>query len=251
MNDVLLKYLAQYWNAAIEILLLAVLFYRLYLLFRGTRMAKMIKNFLFFFILFTLVSQILNLSVISWLLRSLTAFLLLGFVVVFQPEVRRMLSSGWLSASTTARKQTIDVITETAFELSSRQIGALIAIERGRGIHKNIRGFDERGVELDSKISKELLLTIFSLKSPMHDGGVIVRGDRLLAAACTFPVSQREDFDHPFGQRHRAGLGLSEEFDAIALVVSEETGHISICENGRIERGFRPGQLETRLSELL
>jgi diadenylate cyclase len=123
----------------------------------------------------------------------------------------------------------------------------LIAIERDTAI----RNFAESGVNLDCEVSQEVLLTIFFPKTPLHDGGVIIRDDRLIAAACIFPVSQREDLDRALGLRHRAGLGITEESDAIAIVVSEETGNLSICHRGRIERGFKPDQFEKRLSELL
>jgi diadenylate cyclase len=252
--DPITTFFRNYWNAGIEILLISIACYRTYLFFRGTRGAKIATKLVTFFIVMTLISQLLNLMVISWLLRSLTAFIAIALVVIFQPELRRILgglSRGRLFVSTAEKQKTIDVIIEAAFELSSRQIGALVAIERHTGSRRGIRSFAEGGVELDSKVSKELLLTIFSSKTPMHDGGVIISGDRLLAAGCTFPVSQRDDLDYTFGQRHRAGLGLSEELDVVAIVVSEQTGDISICGHGRIERGFRLGQLETRLSELL
>jgi diadenylate cyclase len=123
----------------------------------------------------------------------------------------------------------------------------LLAIERDTAI----RTFAESGVNIDCDMSQELLITIFFPKTPLHDGGVIIRNDRIIAAACVFPVSQREDLDRTLGLRHRAALGVTEESDAIAVVVSEETGNISICHRGKIERGFKPGQFEKRLSELL
>jgi diadenylate cyclase len=249
--DSITTFIRNNWNAGIEILLLTVAIYYAYLYFRGTRGARILTGLAIVFIVLTLVSQLLNLTVISWLLRSLSAFIAIALVVIFQPELRRVmteLGSGRLFfASATQKKETIDVITETVFELSNRQVGALIAIERDTGI----RSFAESGVNLDSEISQELLLTIFYPKTPLHDGGVIIREERIQAAACVFPVSQREDLDRTFGLRHRAGLGISEESDAVAIVVSEETGHISICYRGRIERGFKVGQFEKRLSELL
>jgi len=251
MIDAILEFLQNYWNAAIEILLLAVAFYRLYLFFRGTRGARVLTRLAAFLILVTLVSQILNLTVISWLARSASAFLAISLVVIFQPECRRLMEGlhrgRQLVAPATKEKESITVIADIVFELSSRQTGALIAIARADQTTIQSLG----GVDLDSKISKELLLTIFSPTTPLHDGGVIIRGDRLLTAACTFPVSQREDPDYTFGQRHRAGLGFSEQSPVVVIVVSEETGHISICDRGNIERGFRLGQFETRLSELL
>ena len=250
MIDAILEFLQSYWNAAIEIAFLAMAIYYGYLYFRGTRGAKVLTGLAILFISLTLVSQILNLTVISWLLRSLTAFLAIALVVIFQPELRRALAelgSSQFFSSATQKKETIDVITDAVFELASKQTGALLAIERDTAI----RSFAESGVSIDCEISQELLLTIFFPKTPLHDGGVIIRNDRIIAAACIFPVSQREDLDRTLGLRHRAGLGITEESDAIAIVVSEETGNISICHRGKIERGFKPGQFEKRLSELL
>jgi diadenylate cyclase len=250
MIDAILEFLQNYWNAAIEIALLAMAIYYGYLYFRGTRGAKVLTGLAILFISLTLVSQILNLTVISWLLRSLTAFLAIALVVIFQPELRRALAelgSSQFFSSATQKKETIDVITDAVFELASKQTGALLAIERDTAI----RSFAESGVSIDCEISQELLLTIFFPKTPLHDGGVIIRNDRIIAAACIFPVSQREDLDRTLGLRHRAGLGITEESDAIAIVVSEETGNISICHRGKIERGFKPEQFEKRLSELL
>jgi diadenylate cyclase len=250
MIDAILEFLQNYWNAGIEIALLAMAIYYGYLYFRGTRGAKVLTGLAILFISLTLVSQILNLTVVSWLLRSLTAFLAIALVVIFQPELRRALAelgSSQFFSSATQKRETIDVITDAVFELANKQTGALLAIERDTAI----RSFAESGVSIDCEISQELLLTIFFPKTPLHDGGVIIRNDRIIAAACIFPVSQREDLDRTLGLRHRAGLGITEESDAIAIVVSEETGNISICHRGKIERGFKPGQFEKRLSELL
>jgi len=250
MINLIIELIGEYWNAAIEILLLAVAIYYGYLYFRGTRGAKVLTGLAILFITLTLVSQILNLTVISWLLRSLTAFVAIALVVIFQPELRRALAelgSSQLFSSATQKKETIDIITDAVFELSNRQIGALLAIERDTAI----RSFAESGINIDCEMSEELLITIFFPKTPLHDGGVIIRNDRIIAAACIFPVSQREDLDRTLGLRHRAALGVTEESDAIAIVVSEETGSVSICHRGKIEREFKPGQFEKRLSELL
>ena len=250
MLNSIIEFFLNYWNAAIEIVLLAIAIYYGYLYFRGTRGAKVLTGLAILFITLTLVSQILNLTVISWLLRSLTAFLAIALVIIFQPELRRALAelgSSQFFSSSTQKKETIDILTEAVFELSNKQIGALLAIERDTAI----RSFAESGVNIDCEMSQELLLTIFFPKTPLHDGGVIIRNDRIIAAACIFPVSQREDLNRTLGLRHRAGLGITEESDAIAVVVSEETGNISICHRGKIERGFKPGQFEKRLSELL
>jgi len=243
-------FLLRSWRSGFEILLLSVGIYYGYLYFRGTRGAKVFTGLAILFIFLTLVSQILNLTVISWLLRSLTAFIAVALVVIFQPELRRALAelgSNHFFSSARQNRETIDIVADAVFELANKQLGALIAIERDTGI----RSFAESGVNLDCEISQELLLTLFFPKTPLHDGGIIIRDDRIIAAACIFPVSQREDLDRTFGLRHRAGLGITEESDAIAIVVSEETGNISVCHRGKIERGFKPGNLEKRLAELL
>jgi diadenylate cyclase len=245
-----IQFVAENWTAGIEILLLAVSIYYGYLYFRGTRGAKVFTGLAILFIFLTLVSQILNLTVISWLLRSLTAFIAVALVIIFQPELRRALAelgTNRFFSSARQKRETIDILADAVFELASKQFGALIAIERDTGI----RSFAESGVNLDSEISQELLLAIFFPKAPLHDGGIIIRDDRIIAAACIFPVSQREDLDRTLGLRHRAGLGITEESDAIAVVVSEETGGVSICYRGKIERGFKPGNFEKRLAELL
>jgi diadenylate cyclase len=245
-----IQFVSENWTAGIEILLLAVSIYYGYLYFRGTRGAKVFTGLAILFIFLTLVSQILNLTVISWLLRSLTAFVAVALVIIFQPELRRALAelgTNRFFSSARQKRETIDILADAVFELASKQHGALIAIERDTGI----RSFAESGVNLDCEISQELLLTIFFPKTPLHDGGIIIRDDRIIAAACIFPVSQREDLDRTLGLRHRAGLGITEESDAIAIVVSEETGAISICYRGKIERGFKPGHFEKRLGELL
>jgi len=246
----ILEFAHDNWRSGIEISILWVVIYYAYLYFRGTRGAKVLTGLALIVLTFTLVSQLLHLAVITSLIRSLTAFLALALVVIFQPELRRALAalgSHHIFSTASQSRETLEIITEAVFELSNRQFGALIAIERDT----NIRVFAESGVNIDCDLSSELVLTIFQPKTPLHDGGLIIRNDRILAAACIFPVSQREDLDRNLGLRHRAGLGISDESDAIAIVVSEETGIVSICHRGRIERNFDPESLKRRLSRLL
>ncbi len=246
----MIEFAKAYWNSAIEILLLTVLLYYGYLYFRGTRGAKVLTGLLFVFITLTLVSQILNLVVIGWLLRSFSVFLAVALVVIFQPELRRALAelgSHHIFSTPSQKRETVDEIADTVIELSNKQFGALIAIER----NSPIRTISESGVAIDSTFSNELVLTIFHPKTKLHDGGMVVRDDRILSAACIFPVSQRDTLDRNLGLRHRAGLGLAEESDAVAIVVSEETGSISICHDGEIERMFEPERFKERLQEIL
>ena len=238
------------WRSWIEIGILSVVIYYAYIYFRGTRGAKVLTGLALLFVALILVSQLLDLKVIGWLMRSLTAFLALALVVIFQPELRRALAaigSQPIFSWTRQNKQTMEILCEAVFELSNRQFGALIAVERDI----SARSFAESGVAIDSELSSELILTIFQPKTPLHDGGVILRNDRILAAACIFPVSQRENLDRNMGLRHRAALGIAEETDALAIVVSEETGIVSICHRGKIERNFDPDSFKRRISELL
>jgi diadenylate cyclase len=246
----LLDFASRNWRSAIEIAILAVVIYYSYLYFRGTRGAKVLTGLALIFLTLTLVSQLLQLQVINYLIRSLTAFLAVALVVIFQPEVRRALAalgSHHVFSSASQSKETIEIIAETAFELSNRQFGALIAIERDT----DIQVFAESGVTINCDLSPELMISIFQPKTPLHDGGLIVRDDRIIAGACVFPVSQREDLDRNLGLRHRAGLGITEESDAIAIVVSEETGIVSICHRGIVERKFDPETFKKRLGQLL
>jgi diadenylate cyclase len=237
------------WRSAIEIGILWIVIYHGYLYFRGTRGAKVLSGLALALLTLLLIARLLQLEVILWLIQSFAAFLVIALVVIFQPELRRALAalgSHHFFSAVPQNRETIEVISDMVFDLSNRQFGALIAIER----EINISSFAESGVTIDCELSPELVVTIFQPKTPLHDGGLILRNDRILAAACIFPVSQREDLDRNLGLRHRAALGLSEESDAVTLVVSEETGIVSICHRGKIERNFDPESLKLRLSEL-
>jgi diadenylate cyclase len=238
------------WRGLFEIILLSVAIYYGYLYFRGTRGAKVLTGLAIVFLTLTLVSQLLNLTVIGWIIRSFSVFLAVALVVIFQPELRRGLAELGghpIFSLTSEKRETVHDIAEAVTQLAHKQFGALIAIERDTAI----RVYEETGVELDSVFSIELMLTLFHPKSALHDGGVIMRNGRIVAAACIFPVSQRETLDRSLGLRHRAGLGITEESDAIAIVVSEETGGISICHRRRIERNFTPESFRKRIGELL
>lgn len=250
MTDQILDFAMDNWRSAVEIAILTVVIYYAYIYFRGTRGAKVLTGLALFFLTLLLVSQLLDLKVIGWLMRGLTAFLAFTLVVIFQPELRRALAalgSHRFFSWTSQNKEAVEKISEMVFELSNRQFGALIALERDI----NTRVFAESGVSVDGEFSSELILSIFQPKTPLHDGGLIIRNERILAAACIFPVSQRENLERNLGLRHRAALGITEETDAVAIVVSEETGIVSICHRGKIERNFEPVSFKRRLGELL
>jgi diadenylate cyclase len=238
------------WRSIFEIILLSVVLYYGYLYFRGTRGAKVLTGLAIVFLTLTLISTLLNLVVIGWIVRGFSVFLAVALVVIFQPELRRALAELGghpIFSLTSEKRETVHDLAEAVTQLANKQFGALIAIERDT----SIRVYEETGVTMDADFSVELILSIFHPKSALHDGGVIVRNGRVAAAACIFPVSQRETLDRSLGLRHRAGLGITEESDAIAIIVSEETGSISICHRRRIERNFTPETFRQRIAEIL
>ena len=244
------KFIAESWRAPVEILILAVVLYYIYIYLRGTHGARILIGLALVFLTLTFISQLFDLAVIGWILRSLVGFLAIALVVLFQPELRRALTdlgSHPFFTSAFEKRETIEDVTDSVFEIASKGFGALIAIER----EISLKSFIETGVGIDADYSKELALTIFHPKTVLHDGGLVVRNDRIVAAACIFPLTQREDLDRNLGLRHRAALGLSEESDALAIVVSEETGQVSICHSGILERNLSLEKFRRRLSQLL
>jgi len=239
-----------HWRDALEILVLTTLFYGIYLNFRDTRGARMVVFFTFLLLVLTLMAQLLHLPVIGWLIPALTAFLAVATVVIFQPELRRTLANLGSHRFFGLEKQKIELVErldEITRKLSAKRFGALFAIER----RIDLKQFLETGVTIGGELSSELALTIFHPKTALHDGGMILQQDGIAAAGCVFPVSQREIADRSIGLRHRAGMGITEETDAIAIVVSEENGHISICHKGEIERDLDTEQFRTLLADLL
>lgn len=239
-----------HWKEVVDFLIIAVGTYGLWRLVRATRGAKVIFGVVLGMLVLVLIAHLLELKVTKWLFQSLSLFIGLSLVILFQNELRRALGSlgsERLLSLVAQDRASLEVLAETTFELANRQLGALIAIERKDALDE----FAESGVQIDSALSQELLVTIFHPKTPLHDGGVIVRNDRIVSAASIWPVTQRADLDRNLGLRHRAGLGLTEEYDPVVIIVSEETGIVSICHHGIIERNFDPESFKTRLEELL
>jgi diadenylate cyclase len=246
----ILVFAQDHWRDAVEIALLALGIYFMWRLLKGTPGSNVLVGLVTLFLSVTLLSQILGLPVISWIATRLSAVLIVAVLVIFQPELRRglaVLGSHRLFLPGRTAPEAVDRLAETTFDLANRQLGALIAVERGQ----DIENFAESGVPVDCVLSPELVVSIFFPKTPLHDGGIIVRGDRIVSAACIFPVSQKSDLDRSLGLRHRAALGLAEETDALVIVVSEETGIVSICHGEAIERNFDPESFKARLVELL
>lgn len=238
------------FGGLIEIAVLAVLFYYIILFFRGTRGAQVLTGLAVFIALLLLLTYLVRLDTLNWLLQRFTVYLAIALVVIFQPEIRRALAElgkQHVFASTSAERGLVDALVQAVSILSERKIGALIAVEREIGT----RSVQDTGRRLDALVSAELLATLFFPHTPLHDGGVIIRGDRIAAAGCVFPLSQQEALGRSLGTRHRAAVGLTEETDAIVVVVSEETGTVSVAYNGRLSRGFDEERLRRLLTAVL
>ena len=245
-----IDFLIRAWRPVVEILFLAVGIYYVFTFVKGTRGGAIVTGFLVAMLSLAFVAKIFDLAVLQWLLGSITTFFVIAVIVIFQPEIRRMLAQlGNLEVFANLREQreAIEIIVQTVERLADVKIGALIAIEQS--IH--LRGAVEAGIEVDCVATPEMLETIFFPNNAIHDGGVIIRGDRITHAACIFPLSRRPDLNKSLGTRHRAAIGLSEETDAIIVVVSEETGWISYAYGGQLTRGITLENLRAFLSSLL
>jgi len=245
----LANFASAHWKDGLEILLLAVSIYYIWLFFKGTPGANVLVGLVVIFLGTMLFSQLLGLQVVNAIFESLSRVFIIALVIIFQPELRRglaALGAHRMFFAANQSRETLDLVRDMTFDLANRQLGALMAIERGQ----NIESIAESGVKIDCALSAELAVSIFFPKTPLHDGGIIIRNDRIVSAACIFPITQRADLDRTLGLRHRAALGLCEESDAIVIVVSEETGIVSICHRGVIERSFDPESFSRRLGEL-
>ncbi len=235
----------------IDVAIVTFLFYRLLILVHGTRAAQMFIG-LITLVLLAALGEWLQLSVLSWLVDSLRTVWVIAFIIIFQPELRKALSQ--ISESRLFNRFVqveefayLAEIQQAAERMSRKGLGALVVIERNIGL----RNYVETGTKIDAGVSAELLETIFTPPSPLHDGAAILRGNQILAAGCILPLSSDTDLERSLGTRHRAAVGLTEESDAIVIVVSEETRQISIAEGGQLTRDLQLGDLKSRLSALL
>lgn len=241
------------WPSVLDILLVTLVFYALLRLIRGTQAIQLLRGALILFLAMVVLANLLPLRAFGWLVAQGLPALLVAIPVIFQPELRRALERlGRTGAylTTTSRESTIaEVIQETSeacTQLAERHHGALIVLERSTGLEEHI----ETGVQMDSKVKMELLLTIFFPNTALHDGAVVIRGGRIVAAACVLPLASGTISDRQMGLRHRAAIGVTEETDAVAIVVSEETGMISVAHDGRIIRHLDGKRLQEQLEEL-
>lgn len=238
------------WRDVLDIALVSLILYRVLLLIRGTKAAKMLVGLLVL-LAASVISRLLPLYTMDWLLQSFWAYIVIAVIVIFQPEIRRALAkmgeASFLPAFTSAEElKSLEEIVRASISLANRKIGALIVIQRDT----KLKDFVELGTPLDARVSKELLMSIFHPSSPIHDGAVVIRGNRVIAAGCFLPIAPTTRISKALGTRHRAALGLTEETDAVVIVVSEETGQISMSVDGRLDTHLDMGTLRDMLTDM-
>jgi diadenylate cyclase len=240
------------WWDVLDILIVSFLIYEFLKLIRGTRAVQMATGALLIVGLFY-VSRLAPLQTVNWMIRNMLAFVAFAAIVIFQSDIRRALAHfgqapffRYLNRQQAA-DETIEELVVATTMLSTQRIGAIIAVEREIGL----RNYIESGIPLDAALTYDLLVTIFQPGSPLHDGAVIIQEARVAAAACFLPLTVNPRVSRELGTRHRAAIGLTEESDAVAIVVSEETGSISLALQGKIERPLSPDELRERLRTLV
>lgn len=237
-------------SGILQIVVLAFAFYYVFLFFRGTRGAQVLVGLAILLVVLIGSTHMLQWAELNFVLRKFSVGLALALLIIFQPEIRRALAELGkqpVFSVSVERRSVIDHVVQAVVLLAEHRIGALIAFEREIGT----RSIQESGIALDAPVVPELLASIFFPHTPLHDGGVVIAGNRMRAAACVFPLSYKAELHKTLGTRHRAAVGLSEETDAIVVVVSEETGTISVSYGGRLSRGLDGERLKRFLSALL
>ena len=240
------------WMDLVDIAIVAVFFYQVLILIRGTRAMQMavgagLVTFLYF------LSRWLELETVNWVIRNLATYVVFAIIVLFQSDIRRALAHFGRApflryfGRVAGAEDTVEELVTAVGNLAAHKIGAIIVIERQIGLRNYIEG----GIPLDAMVTYDLLACIFQPGSPLHDGAAIIQGDRVAAAACFLPLSVNPRVSRELGTRHRAALGLTEENDAVAIVVSEETGSISLVLGGDIQRGISADAMKTELRSLI
>ncbi len=238
----------------IDILIVSFIIYKLLVLIRGTRAVQLLKG-VFILVITWAISTWFDLYTLKWLMNQMFTFGVLAVVIIFQPELRRALEQlgrgkffgGRLIAEEDETARVIGELIKSVNYMSRRKIGALIVFERTTGLNE----YTESGIAMESRISSELLINLFVPNTPLHDGAVIVRGGHIAAAACYLPLSENPFISKELGTRHRAAIGISEVCDAISVVVSEETGQVSLAMNGQVVRDIKEESLISKLFEEL
>src|SRR5437867_3657277 len=239
------------WLDVVDILIVAFIVYQLLQFIRGTHAVQLGLGCLVLVILYW-ASQWFNLGTVNWLLRTFLPYVVFGIIVVFQTEIRKVLAhlgkTPLLGAfATTRTEEVIDEIVLAATTLAAQRTGAILVIEREMGL----RSYIETGIALDAYVTYDLLISIFNPGTPLHDGAVIIQGNRVAAAACFLPLTVNPQLSRELGSRHRAAIGVTEDTDALAVVVSEETGVISLVVSGRIRRELDAASLKSELLDVL
>jgi len=239
------------WLDVIDILIVALIIYQLLLFIRGTHAVQMALGGLVLVLLYW-ASKLFDLETVNWLLRTFLPYLIFGIIVVFQAEIRKVLAhlgkTPLLGAFATRKtEEVIDEVVLASTTLAAQRTGAIIVIEREMGL----RSYIETGIALDALLTYDLLISIFNHGTPLHDGAVVIQGNRVAAAACFLPLTVNPELSRTLGSRHRAAIGVTEDTDALAVVISEETGIISLVAGGSIRRDLDGGSLKQALLEAL
>lgn len=235
----------------LDIMLVSWIFYTLYKYFQNTRAGQMLVGLVILLVI-TMLARLLNMSALSWLMRQVQTVWVVAFVILFQPELRRLLI--YIGQTPVIRgifrvtgSRTIDAIVEACQELAQRKWGGLIVVQRDSGL----RSYKDKGTALAAEVSPELLISIFNPAAPLHDGAVIIQNEIIEAAQCILPLSESETLDPDMGTRHRAALGLTEESDALVVVVSEESGQIALAIDGHFRRNLDGTDLQGLLNKYI
>lgn len=236
---------------ALDIVIVALVIYKIYEIIAETRVIQVLKGLTVILIAFW-TAKLLELKTFVWLLERGLEVAAVALIILFQPELRRVLIKlgdnklfGFFTSKEKARY--IDIVLDALVKLSQKRIGALIIFERNAGL----KTFIETGVDIDALISTELLTTIFMPATDLHDGGVVLKNERISAAGCFLPTTDRADIEKKLGARHRAALGLVEQTDAVIVIVSEENGYISIAADGKLHYGLSIQEVRSSLNELI
>ena len=238
------------WIDLLDILIVGFIIYELLQFIRGTHAVQMALGGVVL-VVFYWASQLFNLETVNWILRTFLPYVVFGVIVVFQAEIRKVLAhlgkTPLLGFSKQRTEEVIDEVVLASTTLAAQRTGAIIVVERDMGL----RSYIETGIGLDALVTYDLLISIFNPGTPLHDGAVIIQGNRIAAAACFLPLTVNPELSRQLGSRHRAAIGLTEDTDAVVVVVSEETGTISLVYGGRIRRDFDGTSLKQALLDLL
>ncbi|MBN1406019.1 MAG: diadenylate cyclase CdaA [Candidatus Omnitrophica bacterium] len=249
----ILEYFASIWKPLAEIIALWYLFYLVLLFIKGTRAFQVLKGLAIIFVSMSIlaffITQKMELHILNWIIERLFGIVVIALIILFQPELRQGLAKigqrGMFSLPV-LEQYIIQEIVDVAYLLSKKRTGAIMAIERDA----SLRIYIESGIGVDGQVTNELINTIFTPNSTLHDGGLVIRADRILAAGCLFPLTDNPHISKRLGTRHRAAIGLTEETDAVVVVVSEETGAMSIAVDGKLMQGLDKDGLEKMLINL-